>query len=79
MQLGSTLIELVSVPCDTSNFAIIGKYKGKWNRAKKLLEREIQTYRNAANAAPTPEATSTTGAATAQTSQQPSPPRLPTD
>nr|VZI32765.1 unnamed protein product [Spirometra erinaceieuropaei] len=63
---------------DTSNFAIIGKYKGKWNRAKKLLEREIQTYRNAANADPSAETTFATGA-TAQTSQQPSPPRPPAD
>ncbi|CAI2723635.1 unnamed protein product [Schistosoma spindalis] len=31
---------------DTSSFTIIGKYKSKWNRAKKLLEKEIQAYRN---------------------------------
>lgn len=33
---------------DCSNFAIIGKCKSKWNKAKKLLDREIQAYRNAA-------------------------------
>ncbi|TGZ71841.1 hypothetical protein CRM22_002431 [Opisthorchis felineus] len=32
---------------ETSSFTIIGKYKGKWSRAKRLLDREIQAYRNA--------------------------------
>ncbi|CAH8571677.1 unnamed protein product [Dicrocoelium dendriticum] len=31
---------------EASSFTIIGKYKTKWIRAKRLLEREIQAYRN---------------------------------
>uniref|UniRef100_A0A5K3ER64 Protein kinase domain-containing protein n=1 Tax=Mesocestoides corti TaxID=53468 RepID=A0A5K3ER64_MESCO len=34
---------------DCSNFAIIGKCKTKWLKAKKLLDREIQSYRKAAS------------------------------
>ncbi|KAH8853001.1 Serine/threonine-protein kinase WNK1 [Schistosoma japonicum] len=36
---------------DTSSFTIIGKYKSKWNRAKKLLEKEIHAYRNSTTTA----------------------------
>ncbi|KAA3678349.1 WNK lysine deficient protein kinase [Paragonimus westermani] len=36
--------------CEPSSFTAIGKYKGKWSRAKRMLEKEIQAYRNATNA-----------------------------
>ncbi|KAF7262548.1 hypothetical protein EG68_00163 [Paragonimus skrjabini miyazakii] len=36
--------------CEPSSFTAIGKYKGKWSRAKRMLEKEIQAYRNATSA-----------------------------
>ncbi|CAL8072082.1 unnamed protein product [Calicophoron daubneyi] len=38
---------------EPSSFTIIGKYKSKWIRAKKLLEKEIQAYRNATSSVST--------------------------
>ncbi len=55
---------LETVVGDMSNFAIIGKCKAKWLKAKKLLDREIQAYRNAALKAAT-----TTAAAAAPATQ----------
>ncbi|CAH8450091.1 unnamed protein product [Heterobilharzia americana] len=58
---------------DTSSFTIIGKYKSKWIRAKKMLEKEIQVYRNssASSSTITCSATATTSSTSAIASATP--------